>query len=177
MIPIYLSEIQIYATGSLVCEKHELKCVVEWLFRKQGFEEEVFVIFFFDVEWPNWRLSGKLFRQVVQAALNLSGRNFRRNTFYFKKNSCKTISEPEMKIVGLPVKFFDMIVKTALCISSGSFWGECMVFKVWYSSFFADFEQKLFSPCGIFWQGRKNCIVRVRRNVLRNYVFLKKKEF
>ena len=37
-------------------------------------------------------------------------------------------------------------METALYISIGSFWRECIVFRVWYHLLFANFEQRNFSP-------------------------------
>ena len=49
---------------------------------------------------------------------------------------------PNEKSVSLSEKVFNLVVKTALYISRGSFWKERIDLKFLNTSLFADFEQK-----------------------------------
>ena len=62
--------------------------------------------------------------------------------FHFEKFPPKQFRNPNGKNVSLSEKLIDLVVKTALYISRGSFWEEGIDLKVLYSLLFADFEQK-----------------------------------
>ena len=62
--------------------------------------------------------------------------------FHLEKFRPKHIRNPNEKNVSLSEKLIDLVVRTALYISRGSFWKEGIDLKVLYSLLFADFEQK-----------------------------------
>ena len=65
--------------------------------------------------------------------------------FLSEKFRPKPFRNPKEKNVSLSEKLFNLVVKTALYISRGSFWKERIDIKVLYFFLFADFEQTNFS--------------------------------
>ena len=117
-------------------------------------------------------IKGRFFRQLHRATFCGPGRNFCEIGFFFRKVSSKSFLELERNTVGLSGRIVNMLVEIALYISRGSSWWECINFKVWYTFFFADFEQRKCGPFANFRRWRENCILRARRISLKKYVIL-----
>ena len=67
------------------------------------------------------RSQEKVFRQVLKATYCWSGRSISDFLVPFRKVTSESISELELKTVGLSGKIFEMVAKTALYISRRSF--------------------------------------------------------
>ena len=98
-------------------------------------------------------------------------RRFEEKQAFEKEFFFKAHWEPEREIVRLCRKFFDMVFEAAFYISANSFWISCMFFRDQNWFFLRNSRRKNWAVSRKFRQGRKCCMLRSKRSILRKFFF------